>query len=118
MATLHLQGQRSLFHGDVSGLRRGNPVHPCRVAPQPVRMAQSLTGKVVSTDMSKTAVVAVDRFPMHPIYKKRIRVTKNFFAHDEEEKCVVGDVVRITPSRPLSKKKRFAVGEIVIKSDL
>lgn len=68
--------------------------------------------------MSKTAVVSVERFPMHPIYQKRIRVTKKFFAHDEEGKCVVGDVVRIVPSRPLSKKKRFTVGEVLIKSDL
>lgn len=118
MAALHLLGQRLCFHGDVSAFRRSVPTQPVRVAPQPVHAAQTLTGKVVSTDMSKTAVVAVDRFPMHPIYKKRIRVTKNFFAHDEEEKCVVGDVVKIAPSRPLSKKKRFAVGEIVTKSDL
>eukprot|EP00884_Botryococcus_braunii_P019206 jgi/Botrbrau1/596/Bobra.0010s0060.1 len=118
MAALHLAGQRLCFHGDVSAFRRSVPTQPVRAVPLPVRAAQSLTGKVVSTDMTKTAVVAVDRFPMHPIYKKRIRVTKNFFAHDEEEKCVVGDVVRIAPSRPLSKKKRFVIGEIIVKSDL
>ncbi len=68
--------------------------------------------------MNKTAVIAVDRFPPHPVYKKRIRVTKKYFAHDEEQKCVVGDVVAINACRPLSKNKRFVVGEIVKKSDL
>jgi len=84
----------------------------------PTRMAQSLQGKVVSTKSSKTAVVAVETFVPHYLYKKRIRKTTRFQAHDEEEKCTVGDYVVINPSKPISKSKRFIVGETLRKSDL
>jgi small subunit ribosomal protein S17 len=76
-----------------------------------------LQGKVVSTKSTKTAVIAVETFVPHYLYKKRIRQTKRFQAHDEEEKCTVGDYVVIEPCRPISKTKRFTVGEILRKSD-
>ena len=75
-------------------------------------------GKVVSTKATKTVVVAVETFVPHYLYKKRIRKTTRFQAHDEEEKCTVGDYVEIDPSKPISKTKRFTIGEILRKSDL
>ena len=73
---------------------------------------------MVSTKSAKTAVVAVETFVPHYLYKKRIRSTRRFQAHDEEEKCTVGDYVVLNPSAPISKSKRFIVGEILRKSDL
>ena len=81
-------------------------------------MLRGVQGKVVSTKSSKTAIVAVETFIPHYLYKKRIRQTKRIQAHDEEEKCTVGDYVVIQPSRPISKTKRFTVGDILRKSDL
>jgi len=74
-------------------------------------------GRVVSNKMEKTVVVAVDRLKPHPLYKKTIRVTKKFHAHDEENVCKIGDVVRIGETRPLSKTKRWEVIEIVTKGE-
>jgi small subunit ribosomal protein S17 len=79
----------------------------------PVRAAQSLTGKVVSTASEKTAVVAVDVLKVHPVYKKRVKFTNKIMAHDEAEVAKVGDVVTLAPTRPLSKRKRFLVTEVV-----
>ncbi len=70
-------------------------------------------GKVVSDKMDKTVVVAVERYVPHPLYKKRVKKTTKFYAHDEENKCKVGDVVRIRESRPISKLKRWVVVEIL-----
>jgi len=70
-------------------------------------------GTVVSDKMDKTVVVAVEnRFP-HPIYKKTVSRTKRYKAHDEENACKVGDRVRITETRPLSRTKRWAVAEVL-----
>ena len=70
-------------------------------------------GTVVSDKMDKTVVVAVEnRFP-HPIYKKTVSRTKRYKAHDEENTCKVGDRVRITETRPLSRTKRWAVAEVL-----
>lgn len=74
-------------------------------------------GRVVSDKMEKTVVVAVDRLKPHPLYKKTIRVTKKFHAHDETNECKIGDVVRIGETRPLSKTKRWEVVEIVTKGE-
>jgi small subunit ribosomal protein S17 len=70
-----------------------------------------LTGKVVSDKVDKTVTVLVERRLMHPLYKKFIRRTKRFLAHDEENACRVGDEVSIIESRPLSKRKRWMVIE-------
>lgn len=72
-------------------------------------------GLVTSNAMQKTVVVAVDRFVTHPAYKKIVRRTNNFMAHDETGICSVGDKVRIIECRPLSRRKRWRVIEIVEK---
>ena len=70
-------------------------------------------GTVVSDKMDKTVVVAVEnRFP-HPIYKKTVSRTKRYKAHDEDNNCKVGDQVRITETRPLSRTKRWTVAEVI-----
>ena len=70
-------------------------------------------GIVVSDKMDKTVVVAVEnRFP-HPIYKKIISRTSRYKAHDAENKCRLGDRVRITETRPLSASKRWAVSSVI-----
>jgi small subunit ribosomal protein S17 len=74
---------------------------------------RQLTGTVVSDKMDKTAVVQVERLVKHPTYKKYIRRSNKFAAHDEENKCNVGDKVVITESRPISKLKRWRVTDII-----
>jgi len=76
-----------------------------------------LIGEVISDKMDKTVVVAVTRLTMHPRYKKTIKKVTKFKAHDEENRCKVGDLVTIIESRPLSKEKRWRVIEIVRKGD-
>jgi small subunit ribosomal protein S17 len=71
------------------------------------------TGVVVSNKMDKTISVKVERRLMHPLYGKFVKRTNKFFAHDEENSCNPGDVVRIMETRPLSKNKRWRVVEIV-----
>ena len=68
-----------------------------------------LQGVVVSDAMDKTVVVKVERRVMHPVYKKFIRRTKKYAAHDEANAHKVGDVVRIEECRPISKSKRWTV---------
>ena len=70
-------------------------------------------GVVVSDKMDKTVVVAVDRLVRHPLYKKVIRKTSKFYAHDENNECRVGDIVEIMETRPLSKLKRWRVVRII-----
>lgn len=73
-------------------------------------------GKVVSDKMDKTIVVAVETYKRDPLYGKRVRYTKKFKAHDEENKAKVGDVVKIMETRPLSKEKRWRLVEILEKA--
>ena len=68
-----------------------------------------LQGVVVSDKMDKTIVVQVERRVMHPIYKKFVRRTKKYAAHDEANAHTVGETVRIQECRPISKRKRWAV---------
>ena len=70
-------------------------------------------GEVTSTKMAKTIVVEVTRRVPHPVYKRIVTRRKKFYAHDEEQTAMVGDVVRIVESRPLSRLKRWALGDIV-----
>ncbi len=70
-----------------------------------------LTGRVTSDKMDKTVTVLVDRRIMHPLYKKFIRRSKNYAAHDEENLCQEGDLVRIEECRPISKRKTWIVVE-------
>lgn len=73
-------------------------------------------GKVVSDKMDKTIVVAVETYKKHDLYHKRIKYTKKFKAHDENNEAKIGDVVRIMETRPLSKDKRWRLTEIVEKA--
>jgi small subunit ribosomal protein S17 len=75
-------------------------------------------GNVVSTKMQKTIVVEVEMRKAHPKYKRIVKSSKKFYAHDEQNSARVGDVVRIRESRPLSKLKRWALEEIVRRSSL
>jgi small subunit ribosomal protein S17 len=70
-------------------------------------------GEVVSTKMTKTIIVQVSRRVPHPLYKRIITKRKKFYAHDEEGRAKLGDVVRIIECRPLSKLKRWRLGEVV-----
>ena len=73
-------------------------------------------GVVVSDKMTNTVIVQVQDTKPHPLYKKVVRVTRRYKADDAESKCGVGDRVRITETRPLSKEKRWRVSEIVEKA--
>ena len=75
-------------------------------------------GAVVSTKMAKTIVVKVEMAKAHPKYKRVMRTSKKFYAHDEANTARVGDVVRIRETRPLSKLKRWQLEEIVRRSAL
>ncbi|MCK4796343.1 MAG: 30S ribosomal protein S17 [Spirochaetes bacterium] len=72
-----------------------------------------MTGLVISDKMNKTVVVLVVYDVMHDMYKKYIKRTKKFKAHDEKNECKIGDVVKIVVSRPLSKQKFWRVVEIL-----
>ena len=75
-------------------------------------------GLVVGDKMDKTVVVAVETRKVHPLYKKAIRGTKKYKAHDENNACKVGDTVKIIETRPLSKEKRWRVVEITSKKEV
>lgn len=74
---------------------------------------QEKVGTVVSNKMDKTIVVSVVSLKKHRIYKRTYKQTKHFYAHDEENACQVGDVVRIQETRPLSKLKRWKLVEVL-----
>jgi small subunit ribosomal protein S17 len=75
-------------------------------------------GLVVSNKMAKTVVVAVETGKVHRLYKKAIRVTKKYKAHDEKNACRIGDKVKIIETRPLSKEKRWRVAERMSTSEV
>lgn len=79
---------------------------------------KDLVGSVVSAKMDKTVVVEVERLARHPLYEKVMRLRKKYKAHDEENTCRAGDIVRIVESRPLSREKRWRVEEILEQSEL
>ncbi|MCX7914015.1 MAG: 30S ribosomal protein S17 [Thermodesulfovibrionales bacterium] len=70
-------------------------------------------GKVLSNKMDKTVVVGVTRVYQHPLYKKTVKSLTKLKAHDEENKCKVGDIVQIIESRPISKEKHWQVIKIL-----
>jgi small subunit ribosomal protein S17 len=74
---------------------------------------KTLEGRVVSDKMDKTVVVRVDLLYRHRRYKKVVRATKKYKAHDAENTCRTGDLVRIVESRPLSREKRWVVQEVL-----
>lgn len=71
------------------------------------------TGVVVGKKMKKTVTVLVERQLRHPLYKKIVKKEKRFLAHDEYEKCKLGDVVKIVETRPISKRKKWRILEII-----
>jgi len=71
------------------------------------------SGVVTSNKMTKTITVVVERKIMHPFYGKFMKKSKKFMAHDENEECNIGDTVKIMETRPLSKKKRWRLIEIL-----
>ena len=75
-------------------------------------------GVVVSTKMDKTVVVRVDRSKRHRLYGKTIHTSQRYKAHDEQNECNLGDVVRISETRPLSREKRWRVVEVVQRGDV
>ena len=79
---------------------------------------KSLIGTVVSTKMDKTAVVSVERRYPHPLYHKIVRSTKRYKAHDADNSAVLGDVVRIVETRPLSKEKRWRIAETLTRGNV
>lgn len=74
---------------------------------------RALVGTVTSDKMDKTVVVTIERVTRHPLYGKVVRRNKKYKAHDEQNSCQVGDVVRIRECRPISKDKKFFVEEIL-----
>ncbi|HBH25059.1 MAG TPA: 30S ribosomal protein S17 [Cytophagales bacterium] len=70
-------------------------------------------GKVISNKMDKSIVIAVERKVKHPIYGKFVRLTKKLVAHDEANDCGVGDTVRVMETRPLSKRKRWRLVQVL-----
>ena len=70
------------------------------------------TGRVVSDKMDKTITVLVETYKTHPLYGKRVKYSKKFKAHDEQNEAKIGDIVRIMETRPLSATKRFRLVEV------
>ncbi|TET25007.1 MAG: 30S ribosomal protein S17 [Candidatus Aminicenantes bacterium] len=70
-------------------------------------------GVIIGNNMEKTVTVLSERRVKHPFYKKIVKRRKKFLAHDEYEKCKIGDVVKIVETRPLSRRKRWRIQEIV-----
>ena len=77
-----------------------------------------MVGVVVSTKMDKTAVVAVERRKPHPLYRKIVRSTARYKAHDPQNAANLGDVVRIVETRPLSKEKRWRIAETLTRGNV
>jgi len=84
---------------------------------QTKKIQKTLTGIVLSNKMDKTVVVAIERFVPHHVYKKRVKRTTKLHAHDSENICNIGDIVKIVETRPVSKTKAWAVVEVVKKAD-
>ena len=79
-------------------------------------LRKTRTGKVVSDKMDKTIVVAVEDHVKHPLYNKIVKRTYKLKAHDENNECGMGDIVKVMQTRPLSKDKRWRLVEIVEKA--
>ena len=78
-------------------------------------LRKTRTGKVVSNKMQKTIVVAVEDHVKHPLYGKIVKRTYKLKAHDENNECNIGDIVKVMETRPLSKDKRWRLVEIIEK---
>ncbi len=76
-----------------------------------------MIGKVVSNKMQKTIIVEVNRRLSHPKYKKYINKSKKYYAHDENNDCTIGDIVKIMETRPISNQKRWRLLEIQVQAE-
>jgi small subunit ribosomal protein S17 len=74
------------------------------------------TGRVVSDKMDKTITVLIETYKKHPLYGKRVKYSKKFKAHDEQNEAKIGDIVRVMETRPLSATKRFRLVEVIEKA--
>ena len=74
-------------------------------------------GRVLSNRMEKTITIAVERMVKHPFYGRYVRRTTKLTAHDEEQTCRIGDTVRVTETRPLSKNKRWRLTEVIQRAE-
>lgn len=83
-----------------------------------VTKLKSKIGRVSSSKMDKTVVVVVKTTKRHPLYRKTIRGEVKYKAHDEKNECTEGDIVRIIETRPLSREKRWRVGEIITHEEV
>jgi small subunit ribosomal protein S17 len=81
-------------------------------------LRKNLVGQVLSDKMDKTVVVKVERRFRHPVFERVVRRSKKYVAHDEDNACRPGDVVRIQESRPLSKRKRWKVVDILERQEM
>jgi small subunit ribosomal protein S17 len=77
---------------------------------------QEKVGIVTSNKMQKTVVVTVERQITHPLYKRVVRRSAKFLAHDEKNQCKIGDTVRIEQTRPMSTRKRWRVVSIIVRA--
>lgn len=77
---------------------------------------RTLQGRVISNKMQKSAVVAIERFVKHAIYKKFIKRTTKIHIHDEENQCNIGDLIEIRESRPISKTKSWVLVRVIEKT--
>lgn len=80
------------------------------------RNKKKVVGVVISDKMDKTVVVKTDDLVKHPVYKKYLKRSKKYKAHDENNSCAIGDKVLITETRPLSRDKRWRVTQVLEKS--
>ena len=80
-------------------------------------LRKTRTGKVVSNKMQKTIVVAVEDHVKHPLYGKIVKRTYKLKAHDENNECQIGDVVKVMETRPLSKNKRWRFVELISRAE-
>jgi len=78
---------------------------------------QEKVGIVTSNKMQKTVVVTVERQTIHPLYKRVVRRSTRFLAHDEKGECQLGDTVRIQETRPLSARKRWRVAQVIARAN-
>ena len=78
---------------------------------------RTITGRVVSSKMDKTITILVERLVKHPVYGKYIKRSSKMFAHDAENQCHEGDLVTVTPCRPISKNKTWVLASIIEKAN-
>lgn len=98
------------------------PVEAAGVIVAPAEAKQphqkTMVGRVSSNKMQKTVVIEVEKHKKHRLYHRNVRVVRSYVAHDEENECRIGDLVRIVETRPLSKTKRWRVAEILERAEV